>query len=153
MILHGATTGMSRFPDFARYDGLALAELVRSGEIQPIELVEETIARIEALNPSLNAIVHTLYDGARTAARGPLSGPFAGVPFLLKDLGVELDGAPTSEGNRRLTQTARTRDSELVARYRKAGLIFVAKTNIPEFGLAPVTEPKASSAPVEIPGT
>jgi amidase len=134
---------MGGFSDFARYDGLGLAELVRNREVQPIELVEETIARIEAHNPALNAIVYKLYDGARAAARGALAGPFAGVPFLIKDLGVTLDGAPTSEGNRRLALVARTGDSELIARYRKAGLVFVAKTNIPEFGLAPFTEPEA----------
>jgi amidase len=134
---------MGGFPDFARYDGIGLAELVRNREVQPIELVEETIARIEAHNPAINAIVYKLYDSARAAARGELTGPFAGVPFLIKDLGVTLAGVPTSEGNRRLVSVARAGDSELITRYRKAGLVFVAKTNIPEFGLAPFTEPEA----------
>jgi amidase len=134
---------MGGFADFARFDGLGLAELVRRGEVAPIELVEEAIARIEARNPALNAVVYKLYDSARAAARGPLSGPLAGVPFLLKDLGATLAGTPTSEGNRRLAEIPREADSELVVRYRKAGLIFVAKTNTPEFGLAPVTEPEA----------
>ena len=134
---------MGGFADFARYDGLGLAELVRRGEVAPIELVEETIARIEARNPALNAVVYKLYNSARAAARGPLSGPLAGVPFLLKDLAATLAGAPSSEGNRRLAEVPRNADSELVTRYRKAGLVFVAKTNTPEFGLAPVTEPEA----------
>ena len=95
---------MGGFADFARFDGLGLAELVRRGEVAPIELVEEAIARIEARNPALNAVVLKLYDSARAAARGPLAGPFAGVPFLLKDLGATLAGTPTSEGNRRLAQ-------------------------------------------------
>ena len=134
---------MGGFADFARFDGLGLAELVRRGEVAPIELVEEAIARIEARNPALNAVVFKLYDSARAAARGTLSGPLAGVPFLLKNLGATLAGTPTSEGNRRLVEIPRGADSELVARYRKAGLIFVAKTNTPEFGLTPVTEPEA----------
>jgi amidase len=134
---------MGGFADFARFDGLGLAELARRGEVAPIELVEEAIARIEALNPALNAVVLKLYDSARAAARGTLSGPFAGVPFLIKDLAVTVAGTPTSEGNRRLSQIVREADNELVARYRRAGLIFVGKTNVPEFGLAPVTESEA----------
>jgi amidase len=134
---------MGGFADFARYDGLGLAALVRRGDVAPIELVEETIARIEARNPALNAVVYKLYDSARAAARGPLSGPLAGVPFLLKDLAATLAGTPTSEGNRRLAKAPRNADSELVTRYRKAGLVCVAKTNTPEFGLAPVTESEA----------
>jgi len=134
---------MGGFADFARFDGLGLAELARRGEVAPIELVEEAIARIEALNPALNAVVLKLYDSARAAARGPLSGPFAGVPFLIKDLAATVAGTPTSEGNRRLSQIVREADNELVARYRRAGLIFVGKTNVPEFGLAPVTESEA----------
>ena len=62
---------MGGFADFARFDGLGLAELVRRGEVAPIELVEEAIARIEARNPALNAVVLKLYDSARAAARGP----------------------------------------------------------------------------------
>ena len=101
------------------------------------------IARIEARNPAINAIVLKLYDSARAAAGQTLAGPLAGVPFLLKDLSATLAGTPTSEGNRRLGAVPRGADSELVARYRQAGLIFVGKTNTPEFGLAPVTEPEA----------
>ena len=134
---------MGGFAEYSRYDGVGLAELVRKREVAPIELVEETMARIEARNPAINAVVRPLYDSARAAALAPLSGPLAGVPFLLKDLGATLAGTPTSEGNRRLAATPRDADSELVARFRRAGLIFVAKTNTPEFGLAPVTEPEA----------
>jgi Amidase len=134
---------MSRFSEFARYDGLGLAELVRGRQVSPTELFEETISRIEAANPRINAVVHRLYDSARLAAAGPLSGPFAGVPFLLKDLMAPLAGAPMSQGNRRLAVLDRDYDREIVRRYRAAGLIIVGKTNVPEFGLAPVTEPEA----------
>jgi len=132
--------------DFARYDSLGLAELVRKRHISSAELVEETISRIEAANPRLNAVVCKLYDSARQAAASPLSGPFTGVPFLLKDLGAPLAGAPMSQGNRRLARLPRDYDSEMVKRYRAAGLVIVGKTNVPEFGLAPVTEPEAFGA-------
>jgi amidase len=137
---------MAGFAEFSRYDGMGLAELVRNGEVAPIDLVEEAIARIEAHNPAVNAVVQKLYDRARAAAQGPLAGPLAGVPFLLKDLGATLAGTPTSEGNRVLAAIPREGDSELVNRFRSAGLIFVGKTNTPEFGLAPVTEPEAFGA-------
>ena len=134
---------MSGFAEFADYDGLGLAELVRKGEVKPAELVEEAIARVETRNPQINAVVCKLYDSARQTAAGDLSGPFAGVPFFLKDLMASVAGAPMSEGNRRLAHVARDYDGEMVKRYRKAGLIFVGKTNVPEFGLAPITESEA----------
>ncbi|MBV8472722.1 MAG: amidase, partial [Hyphomicrobiales bacterium] len=134
---------MSGFSDYADYDGLGLAELVRKGETTPAELLEEAIARVDRDNPRLNAVVWKLYDSARKTAAGPLSGPFAGVPFLIKDLMAPVAGAPMSEGNRRLTSIQREGDAEVVARYRKAGLVLMGKTNVPEFGLAPVTESEA----------
>ena len=134
---------MSGFSEYGRYDGLGLAKLVRDGAVSPAELIEEAIARVEALNPALNAVVHKLYESARRAAARPLGGPFAGVPFFLKDLGAAVEGAPTSQGNRRLATIARDADDEIVARFRRAGLTPIGKTNVPEFGLAPVTEPAA----------
>ena len=134
---------MGGFAEYPDYDALGLAELVRNGAVRPRELVEAAIARIEAANPRLNAVVTKLYDMARAQADGPISGPFAGVPFLLKDLNASLASAPMSQGNRQLTTIPRTYDDELVRRYRNAGLIVVGKTNTPEFGLAPVTEPEA----------
>ncbi|HVP98347.1 MAG TPA: amidase [Roseiarcus sp.] len=134
---------MGIFAEYGDYDGLGLAELVRKGSVHPRELVEAAIARIEAANPKLNAVVTKLYEMARLQADAPVSGPFAGVPFLLKDLGASLASAPTSQGTRGLKAIPRTYDDELVKRYRNAGLIVVGKTNTPEFGLAPVTEPEA----------
>ncbi len=134
---------MSGFAEYDRYDGLGLAELVRRGDVPPAELVEEAIARVEAGNPRINAVVWKLYDSARKAAAGPLSGPFAGVPFFIKDLMAPVAGAPMSQGNRRLATVMREADAEVVTRYRKAGLVFIGKTNVPEFGLAPVTESEA----------
>ena len=82
-------------------DGMAQAALVRQGEIGPVELVEAAIGRIERLNPALNAVIETMYDQARSAAASELGdGPFAGVPFLLKDLIAESAGTPLGEGSR-----------------------------------------------------
>ena len=134
---------MAGMSQFERYDGLGLADLVRKREVSALELVEELIARIEAVNPKINAVICKLYEAARSAAAGPLDGPFAGVPFLLKDLMAPLAGVPMSQGNRVLAKVPSDCDAEIVRRYRKAGLIFVGKTNTPEFGLAPVTEPEA----------
>ena len=134
---------MAELVDYARHDGLGLAELVRGREVTPSELVDDCIARIEARNPSVNAVIVKLYDQARAAAKAGPSGPFAGVPFLLKDLAANLAGVPTGAGNATLAHIPSVRDSEIVRRYKAAGLIVVGKANTPEFGLAPVTEPKA----------
>ena len=89
--------------DFALLDAVAQAELVRRREVAPIELVDAAIARIERLNPGLNAVVTPLYDEARRTASGRLpAGPFSGVPFLLKDIGATQSGTPQWLGNRAL---------------------------------------------------
>ena len=134
---------MSAFPDFHLYDGLGLAELVRHRAVSPIELVDEAIGRIEARHAHLNLISTPMFEQARQAARQPLpQGAFSGVPFLLKDLAANWQGVPTASGNRLLANLPAQRDSELVRRYKAAGLIVLAKTNTPEFGLTPYTEPK-----------
>jgi amidase len=125
--------------ELARLDATAQAELVRTGEVTARELVESAIARVEALNPSLNAVVHTLYDQALAAASSA-SGPFAGVPYLLKDLIVEMAGTPFQEGSRFLAGHVSTYDSELVTRLRRAGLVVIGKTSTPEFGMFPTCE-------------
>jgi amidase len=123
-------------------DATALAELVRKKELHPTELVEESISRIEAVNPKLNAVVHKMYEQARKAAAGPLpQGPFSGVPFLVKDLDGYLAGEPYAGGCRALVGFVPDHDSELMARFRRAGVIFVGKTATPELGILGVTEP------------
>lgn len=123
-------------------DATAQAELVRKKELKPIELVEAAIRRIEAVNPKLNAVIHPLFDFARKTASGPLpDGPFTGVPYLLKDLLASLGGAPIRMGSRSMKDYVATYDSELVARSKKAGLVIVGKTNTPELGILPTTEP------------
>jgi amidase len=129
--------------DTAWLDATAQAELVRSKEVSATELVESAIARIEKLNPQLNAVIHELFDRARReAAVGPPEGPFTGVPFLLKDLGTELAGTPISEGMDFLGDYHSTVTQELTQRYIDAGFVIVGKTNAPELGILPTTEPR-----------
>lgn len=126
--------------DFARHDGLALAQLVAKGEVTPLELVDAAIARIERHNPVLNAVVYTAFDEARAAAKGPLpDGPFRGVPTLIKDLDSRVAGWPRTSGSRFACVDADAHDSELVRRFRGAGMVLVGKTNTPEFGIPGVT--------------
>ncbi|MBN1177472.1 MAG: amidase [Dehalococcoidales bacterium] len=133
----------SGYPYYDKYDGLGLAELVKKNQVKPTELVEEAISRIEKLNPQLNAVVHKMYDSALKTAGGDLpDGPFKGVPFLLKDLMAFCKDEPMTNGSRFFKNFVPDFDSELVSRYRKAGIIIVGKTNTPEFGLAFVTEPE-----------
>jgi amidase len=123
-------------------DATALAELVRRREVTPLELVEAAITAIEAVNPAINAVVTPLYEAARETARAPLAeGPFAGVPFLVKDLVATLAGAPMTGGCRLSSRYLPDYDSELVRRLKQAGLIILGKTNTPEFGMLPTTEP------------
>lgn len=135
---------MTAIPEYSKHDGLGLAELVRKKEVSPVELVEEGIQRIEKHNPQLNAVITKLYETARDAAKRPLPhGPFAGVPFLIKDLVSTIAGVPTGSGNRLWKNIPADADSELTRRWQAAGLIVLGKTNTAEFGLAPFTEPVA----------
>ena len=130
--------------EYLRYDATGLAELVARRTVSPLELVETALARIERLNPRINAVIHRMDDSARRAAAGTLpEGPFRGVPFLLKDLLSAVAGEPLQCGSAFLRGFRAPHDSELVRRYRRAGFIFLGKTNTPEFGLTPVTEPVA----------
>lgn len=129
--------------ELARLDATAQAELVRRKEVTPLELVEAAVERIERLNGALNAVVLPLYERAREAAQQPLpDGPFRGVPFLLKDFLAECAGVPLAEGSAFLRGYVPAEDSELVRRYRQAGLVVVGTTNTPELAIGPTTEPR-----------
>jgi amidase len=136
--------------ELTSFDAIALGELVRKKEVKPTELLEITIQRIEKINPKLNAVIHKIYDRARETAanwgtaiqNGKAEGViFCGVPFLLKDLVAECKGAPFHEGSRAVKGYVSKLDSELVQRQKAGGLVIVGKTNTPEFGALPTTEP------------
>lgn len=132
-------------PD-AFLDATAQAELVRNGDAAPSELVEEAINRIEKLNPELNAVITPLFDKARIAARGPLpDGPFRGVPFLLKDLACHTAGDRFCEGMAFLRDIDWTEQHHtvLAERFLQTGVVVLGKTNTPELGILPTTEPLA----------
>ena len=129
--------------EYEQYDALGLAELVRQRQVTPQELLEAAMARVEARDGTINAVVTKMYDQARAAiAAGLPAGPFTGVPFMLKDLGVLYAGVRTSNGSRIFSDFVADHDSTLVARYKAAGLVIMAKTNTPEFGIAATTEPQ-----------
>jgi len=134
---------MSEINDIAMLDATAQAELVQRKEVPPLELVDAAIARIEKLNPALNAVITPAFEQAREIAKKPpFKGLFAGVPFLIKDFLAECAGLPMREGSRFLEGFTPRTDSELVKRYRKAGLITLGKTNTPELAIGVTTEPQ-----------
>ena len=130
--------------EFARFDAIGLADQIRRKKASPSEILEASIAAIENLNPRLNAVICKLY----AQARGQLSvlnpeAPLYGVPFLAKDLFAEIAGTPLHEGSAFLRGCYKSPlDSELVTRWREAGLVLVGKTNTPEFGMKPDCEPR-----------
>lgn len=131
------------FEEYRQLDAAALAQLVQKKELQAVEILEIAIQRAEEVNPAINAVIHPLYDLARQMAQAvDTNAPLAGVPFLLKDLALQLKGTPVSSGCRSYKIISKA-DSALVHRYRELGLLFMGKTNTPEFGLTPYTEPEA----------
>ena len=129
------------FAEYADYDGLGLAHLVRRGEVTPLELLEEAITRIERHNPKLNAVVYKAYDEAKQTAKSKLpDGPFKGVPFLIKDINLPVEGWPMTNGSALLKDYVTNFDCELTRRYRSSGVVLAGKTNTPEFGIPGTTE-------------
>ena len=147
--------------EYGALDGLGLAALVQRRQVSALELLEEAIARAERVNPRIGAIVGQLHDEARrdvakmtagnsAGSAGSAGTPgaaagapaFAGVPFLLKDLYAEMAGVPATGASRFLADHRPTHDATIVTRFRRAGLIIFGKTNLPEVGLLPATEPK-----------
>ena len=132
--------------DIASLDATGQAELIRTGQVGPNQLVEAALARIDAVNPSLNAVIHDLSDRATRALTSvDPNAPFAGVPMVVKDLDGWLEGAPFHAGTRFLEDHGfiAPRSSWLIERFEAAGLVVVGKTNTPELGLVTTTEPAA----------
>lgn len=135
------------FSEYRQHDALGLAELIRRGETTAAELLDIAISRAASVNADINAIITPLHDHARQQiSQGLPDGPFAGVPFLLKDLLSALQGTPLSNGSNALKGQISPADTELVSRFKQAGLVMFGKTNTPELGLMGVTEPKAFGA-------
>jgi Asp-tRNA(Asn)/Glu-tRNA(Gln) amidotransferase A subunit family amidase len=134
---------MSGFSAYEHYDALGLAALVRRRDVTAGELLDAAIARVEARNPTVNAVVNKLYDYGRQAiAAGLPEGPFTGVPFLLKDLSAALAGVPTTRACRFFADAVPMEDSEHVKRLKRAGLVIFGKTNTCELGLSLTCEPQ-----------
>lgn len=126
-------------------DAIAVADRIRRGDFTVREVVEASIFRIEAGNSSLNAVVAETFERALTLLPTDSQAPFYGVPLLVKDLGVSVDGTLYSAGNKALKE-ARYRsigDSLIIHRLREAGFVLLGRTNSPEFGTLPTTEPLA----------
>src|SRR5277367_6606402 len=131
------------FAEYRRQDAVGLAQLVAQRDVTAEELLDAALARMAAVNPKLNAVVQNLEPMARRAiADGLPKGPFAGVPFRLKDVTTLLAGAITTGGSRVFAKTVALDDSALVANYKRAGFAIFGKTNTPEFGLVGITEPE-----------
>ena len=128
--------------DYRKHDAVALADLIRRKQITASEAVEAAIAAVERINPKLNAVTVPMFEQGRDAARDA-TGPLAGVPFLLKDFLAQYKGVPTSAGTKVFAKDIAPLDSELVARYRRAGLAILGKTNSSEFAIAAGSEPRA----------
>lgn len=131
------------------HDATAQAELVRLGEVSPLELVDAAIERVERCNPALNAVISSRFEAARQEAAASLpQGAFSGVPLLLKDLGATQAGEPYFEGTAfaKAAGYRSTSDSYLVGRFKRAGFVIIGRTNTPELGTSITTEPTAFGA-------
>ncbi|WP_340013298.1 amidase [Paenibacillus sp. FSL K6-1318] len=138
---------MSSF-SYTSYDAVGLAELIRSREVSPVEMLEAAFTRLEEVNPQLNAVIRTYETRAREEAGlvRPGEQPFAGVPLLLKDISQSLEGEFLTSGSRLFSEHRALRNSNFVTRLRDAGFIIIGHTNTPEFGLKNITEPRLHGA-------
>lgn len=126
--------------EYENLDAVAIAELIKAGDVSQTEVMEAAITRAEERNPALNAIIAPLFEDARSLAKTEAEGPLAGVPFLIKDIAY-LKDVPCTYGSRLWQNFVPDHDAELIARFKKAGLNIFGKTNTPEVGLACTTEP------------
>ncbi len=138
---------MLTFDEYDRLDATALADLIRRGQVTAQEVFDTAVARIATLDPALNAIVHKHFDLAQAQIDAGLpQGPFTGVPFAIKNTGLDVAGMELSTGSALFRGYVSPGDCTLVARYRRAGLVILGKTNTPEFALSFATEPAAFGA-------
>ncbi|HZZ36285.1 MAG TPA: amidase [Caulobacteraceae bacterium] len=129
--------------EYLAQDAVGLADLIARKEVSAAEVLEAAIARMEAVNPKVNAVIRPLVDDARAlAAKGTPAGPLGGAPYLIKDISALMKGVPTTNGSRLFANNVPAADSAIVENYRAAGLVIFGKSNTPELGLEPVTEPE-----------
>jgi amidase len=128
--------------EYLASDATALAQHVARGEVRPGELLDLALAQHRRVHGSVNAIVRLMETEARSQLSGPLAGPFAGVPFLIKDGVQDYAGIPTTYGSRAMAGFIPARHAHVVERYLKAGLVIFGKTNLPEFAIRAVTDPE-----------
>lgn len=127
--------------DYTNYDAMGLAELVAKKEVSAEELLDDALSRAEKARDELNCVSALFPEIAKAQlADGLPDGPLSGVPFMTKDLAVEIKGAPLTNGSRLFRDNVADRDSTLVERYRKAGLLLFGQTTSPEYGLTTSTE-------------
>jgi amidase len=131
------------FREYRQYDGLGLAKLVATRDVTAAELLEIAIARTDSIDPSINAVVVRMDKLARERARDALSGPFAGVPFLSKNLQQQYAGVLSAHGCRGIfrAHVLPKQHAEITRRWLQSGVVIFGQTNTPEFGLPPITEP------------
>jgi len=128
--------------DYLAQDAVGLAALISSRQVSATEVIEAALARLDAVNPQLNAVTLELADAALASVKDSApAGPLGGVPYLIKDLGAQVAGTPTTAGSWLMGDPPAAADSAIVSAYRRGGLVIIGKTNTPEFGLEPVTEP------------
>ena len=127
---------------FDNNDMTGLAEAIKSGDVSAKEVLEFSLDRLDERNPAVNAVISERREEARNEVSGGLpDGPLQGVPFVIKDLGMDVAGLPSTNGSRLFADAVAEKDSTLVERYRQAGLVVIGKTNTPEFGKNASTEP------------
>lgn len=131
------------FKEYINLDAIGLLELLQKKEVSPLEVLNSAITQIEKYNPLVNAVIYKMYEYGKNKINSiDLSNPLAGIPFLIKDLGIDIKGYPTSSGSFLTKNYIAKKNSEIFNRYERAGLITIGKTNVPEFGILAVTEPK-----------
>jgi amidase len=127
--------------EYARYDGLGLAELIHKKVVTPREVAESALAGVEKINPKINAVIETYADRVEKADALPVSGKvFSGVPFFLKDLGATETGRRQEMGSRLTRGYVADRDAYLTTRFKEAGTLILGRTTTPERGFAATTE-------------
>jgi len=128
--------------EYLQHDAVGLAALVARGETTAQELLEFALRQAAAAQPKTNAICRMMQDEARAQLKKQLTGPFAGVPFLIKDCAQDYAGLPTTYGSRSMVNAVAPAHAHVVRRYLEAGLVIFGKTNLPEFALKGVSDSK-----------